>query len=244
MKNTNETWAIIPARSGSKGFPGKNISLLNGMPLLAHSILFAKKLHFIDKILLSTDSNEYKSIGERYGADVPFLRSANASQDTSMEQDILFDIFNQCIENRIKIPRNILWLRPTHPIRDLSVFINGYNLFTSGNFSSVCVVTPEDPRIFCNFNGCLHPITNDFGMRSMVRRQDCIPAYRIFSGEYFPMPSSYNEQFLGDRLGFVEQSKICNFDIDYEEDLNYLNYLINTPKGKILYGGLIAYNQK
>ena len=61
--NKKILWAIIPARSGSVGLKNKNITSFLGKPLLAHSINFAKKLKFIDKILLSTDSKKYKKIG-------------------------------------------------------------------------------------------------------------------------------------------------------------------------------------
>ena len=60
MHKNLQTWAIIPARSGSKGIKNKNIIPFIDIPLLAHSINFAKKLKFIDKIILSTDSKKYQ----------------------------------------------------------------------------------------------------------------------------------------------------------------------------------------
>ena len=72
MKKKINFWAIIPARSGSKGLKNKNIKPFLGIPLLVHSINFAKKLKFINKIILSTDSNKYKQIGIKNGAEVPF----------------------------------------------------------------------------------------------------------------------------------------------------------------------------
>ena len=60
------TWAIIPARSGSKGLKNKNIKIFLKKPLLVHSINFGKKLNFIDKVFLSTDSSLYKKIGKKY----------------------------------------------------------------------------------------------------------------------------------------------------------------------------------
>ena len=87
MKKNNVLWAIIPARSGSKGLKDKNISSFLNKPLLTHSINFAKKLKFVDKIILSTDSEKYSEIGLKYGAEVP-LRSKNASKSNSMEEDV------------------------------------------------------------------------------------------------------------------------------------------------------------
>ena len=96
-------WAIIPARSGSKRLPDKNIKKFLKNPLIFHSINFAKKLKFIDNIFISTDSKKYKKmIEKKYDIKVPFLRSKSAASDKSMEEDILFDIFKKCKKNKYK----------------------------------------------------------------------------------------------------------------------------------------------
>jgi CMP-N,N'-diacetyllegionaminic acid synthase len=224
-------WAIIPARSGSKGFPGKNISTIMGVPLITHSINFAKKLKFVNKIILSTDSDEYATIGRQSGAEVPFLRSSEASQDLSMEEDILEDIRLNCLQHNINIPEDILWLRPTHPFRDIAVYNEAYFKYITGQFSSVCIVTMEDPRIFFNRNEFLQSELTNFNNRSMVRRQDCENSYRIFGGEFFPFPLHYDKQFLGKSVGFKITNKLCKFDIDYPEDIEYIEYLLRTSSG-------------
>lgn len=239
MSKQDEIWALVPARSGSKGFPGKNVAQLNGLPLLTHSIIFAKSLPFVTKVVLSTDSEEYAEIGRKYGAHVPFLRSDAASADLSMEEDILLDFSNQANSRGIELPRSLLWLRPTHPLREHSVFVEAHEKFKSGKYSAICVVTPEDPRIFNVRNDCIQPVTSDFQGRSMIRRQDCAPAYRIFSGEIFHTPDGFDPHFLGDRIGFAAQSRQCRFDIDYQEDLDYLNYLLSTEAGSQRYGHLV-----
>jgi CMP-N,N'-diacetyllegionaminic acid synthase len=72
--NKKILWAIIPARSGSVGLKNKNITSFLGKPLLAHSINFAKKLKFVDKILLSTDSQKYKKIGYKIWSRSTFFK--------------------------------------------------------------------------------------------------------------------------------------------------------------------------
>ena len=79
MKNI----AIIPARSGSKGLKDKNIRNLNGRPLLAWTIDAAVRSGEFDEIMVSTDSGAYAEIARRYGADVPFLRSAETASDSA-----------------------------------------------------------------------------------------------------------------------------------------------------------------
>lgn len=77
--------ALIPARSGSKRVPGKNIHLLAGHPLIAYTICAAKQSGIFSSILASTDSEEYAQISKQYGAEVPFLRPADISGDLSLD---------------------------------------------------------------------------------------------------------------------------------------------------------------
>ena len=80
--------AIIPARSGSKGVPGKNIALLGGHPLIAFSIA-AAKLAGIERVIVSTDSEEYASVAMRYKAEIPFMRPAEISSDQSTDFEFM-----------------------------------------------------------------------------------------------------------------------------------------------------------
>ena len=75
--------ALIPARSGSKGLPHKNIKDYEDIPLLVHSINIAKQCDYINDIVVTTDSEEYKIIAEKYGANCPFLRPTEISDDLS-----------------------------------------------------------------------------------------------------------------------------------------------------------------
>ena len=80
--------ALIPARSGSKRVVNKNITPLNGHPLIAYSIVSAIESNIFDQVVVSTDSEEIKNISEYYGANVPFIRPSEYSQDKS--PDILW----------------------------------------------------------------------------------------------------------------------------------------------------------
>ena len=82
-------FALIGARSGSKGVPDKNIYPLVGHPLLAWSVACARRCGLVDRVLLSTDSEEYAEVGLRYGAEVPFLRPAELAADHSLDTDFV-----------------------------------------------------------------------------------------------------------------------------------------------------------
>ena len=229
MSNKTVLWAIIPARSGSKGLKDKNITPFLGKPLLSHSINFAKKLKFIDKIILSTDSKKYKKIGLRNGAEVPFLRSKKASNSNSMEEDVLEDIRKKLKKSRKQLPDYILWLRPTCPLRDLKLYNKAYQKFKKLK-KSICVVSRTDPRVFTSKNDKLIPLNKNFKDRSMVRRQDCEPAFKIFYGEFFKFPKNYNKMFLGKQIYFVEQDNLCNIDIDTKDQMQTNEKIIKLNK--------------
>ena len=109
--------AIIPARGGSKGVPHKNIIELNGHPLLAYSIA-AAKLAGVERVLISTDSEEYAEIAKHYGAEVPFLRPDELSNDQSTDYDFMRHAMEWVRANEGIEPEYWLHIRPTTPLRD------------------------------------------------------------------------------------------------------------------------------
>ena len=84
----NKIIAIIPCRSGSKGIKNKNIKKIFGKPLIYYSIFFALQCKFIDRVIVSTDSKRYKKISKSFGAEGPFLRPKNISNDWSLDIDL------------------------------------------------------------------------------------------------------------------------------------------------------------
>ena len=111
--------AIIPARSGSKSVKDKNIRVMNGKPMIAYSIEQALASKLIDRVIVSTDSEDYKKIAEEYGAEVPFLRPAEISGDFSLDIDVFKHALEWLKENENYTPDIFVHLRPTHPIRDV-----------------------------------------------------------------------------------------------------------------------------
>ncbi len=110
--------ALIPARSGSKSIPHKNIRIVGGLPLLAHSIHHALVAHGVDRVIVSTDSADYASIALEHGAEVPFVRPANISGDLATDLDVFTHALNWLGEHDGWTPDICVHLRPTHPVRD------------------------------------------------------------------------------------------------------------------------------
>lgn len=125
----NEIIAIIPARSGSKTILDKNIKDLNGFPVIAYSIAAAKLSRKINRIIVSTDSNYYASIAREFGAEVPFLRPSKYSGDNSLDRDFFIHAIDWFKENKQKIPKILIHLRPTTPLRLPEVIDDAIDLF-------------------------------------------------------------------------------------------------------------------
>ena len=121
--------AVIPARFGSKGVPGKNIKELAGKPLIAYSILAGIKSKLIDRVIVSTDSDEYASISKDYGAEVPFIRPNEYSDDNSTDYDFVKHLLDWLAEYEGNTPDYIVHLRPTTPFRDPKVLDNAIKKF-------------------------------------------------------------------------------------------------------------------
>ena len=233
MKNDKNKliYAVIPARSGSKGLKDKNIKVLNGKPLIGYTIDFAKALG-VDKIICSTDSKKYASIAKKLGADVPFLRSKEAANDNAMEQDILKDLYKKFKEYNIKQPDYIIWLRPTFVFRSIDAvrhciqILNKDETITSAR--TVCVT---ESRLYkMDQSNILIPDFND-NNKSMIRRQDVGKKFKVYSTDVI-RANNYNtsDDFLGRKVYGVEVNKICGMDIDDEIDFSIVESLVKHNK--------------
>lgn len=112
-----KTVAIIPARGGSKGVPGKNLRPLRGHPLIAYSIAAARLARSIDRVIVSTDDRDIADVSRRYGADVPFLRPAEFAKDSSPDREFLMHAL-EWFDGQLQTPDFFVHLRPTTPLRD------------------------------------------------------------------------------------------------------------------------------
>lgn len=214
-----KTIAIIPARGGSKRIPKKNIRLLGELPLLAHSILYAKEnWEIIDEVYVSTDDNEIKKIALQFGAKVidrPISLSGDFEPTVSALKHVL-----ESIENDIE---NVVLLQATNPLRPRNLLKESFEIYQNGNYDSLFSVTQNYQKFGKIENKKYIPFNYKIGERS----QDLEPLYyengllyiskakliledKIISEEAFPF--KVNHIFAG-------------VDIDNQEDLEYAEYL-------------------
>lgn len=145
MINQLKILAIIPARSGSKRIPNKNVKIFCGKPLLVHSVECAKRSRYIDRVVVSTDAQGVADVAIQAGAEAPFLRPAEFSTDEATD----FVVFKHALEwfekNESYIPDIVVQLRPTSPLRTVEQVDEAIRLL-SLNPSADSVRTVAEPE--------------------------------------------------------------------------------------------------
>ena len=108
---------LILARGGSKGIPRKNLALLRGLPLIAHTILSARKAASIERLIVTTDDEEIAGVARDFGAEVPFMRPAELAGDLTPDLPVFVHALTWLEEQERYRPELIAHLRPTSPLR-------------------------------------------------------------------------------------------------------------------------------
>jgi CMP-N,N'-diacetyllegionaminic acid synthase len=171
--------AIVPARAGSKGVPGKNIRTLAGRTLLDYAALAARDSGVIDRIVLSTDSDEIADAGKRAGLEVPFMRPASLAQDDTP----MLPVIQHAIESLAAdgwTPDVIVLLQPTSPLRRASHVRDAVTRLKETKADSVVSVIELPRHLSPDYvmrieDGVLHPFLPEGA--AVTRRQDARPAY-------------------------------------------------------------------
>ena len=137
LSQVNNVIAVIPARSGSKGVPNKNIRLIDGIPLIAYSIVAALKSTLIDRVIVSTDSEEYAELARSYGAETPFIRPEEISGDSATDVEFFKHAIDWLHENEGFLPEYFVHLRPTTPFRDPKILDKAIEEFVCSKYSAL-----------------------------------------------------------------------------------------------------------
>lgn len=132
---------LITARGGSKGIPRKNIKLLVGKPLIAHTIDAAKESGVFDRIIVSTDDAEIAEVAKQYGTEVPFMRPAELAGDTTPTLPVLVHALEWLKEHESYVPDTVMLLQPTAPLRSPEHIREAVELFTQSGADSVVSVS-------------------------------------------------------------------------------------------------------
>lgn len=230
--------AIIPARGGSKGLPGKNIKKLKGKPLIAYTIEAALKAKGIDKVIVSTDDQEIAKVAVEAGADVPFMRPDYLASDTSSAVDVyihavetLNDIYNMKIDK-------FAVLLPTAPLRGHIHIEEALELFYKENADTLVSMKDAPVPISWYFSADKRArIKNlEAGNGSPTINRQKNAQYYIPNGAIYIL--DYN--LLKDKRTYYSDNTIMyhmkdedSVDIDTLQDFEYAEFLLDKHNGGI-----------
>lgn len=235
---TRDVIAIIPARSGSVGVKGKNIVPLGGHPLIAYSIAVAKLMH-VKRILVSTDSEEYATIARRYGAEIPFLRPTDISQESSTDFEFMRHAMEWLKQYEGSVPEYWLHLRPTTPLRipevleDALSMIQRYPEATSLRSGHEA---PESPFkwFLKDKSGFFMGLRDDLTPEKVNLPRQVYPTVYTPDGYVDIVRSSYvlNHSELHGSKMLVHESPQCT-EIDTKADLEYVEYQLQRDGSRL-----------
>ncbi|OCB76549.1 cytidylyltransferase domain-containing protein [Flavobacterium crassostreae] len=217
MKNI----VILPARGGSKRLPNKNSMLLEGIPLLVHSIAYAKNNRdIIDEIYVSTDDAEIKKIALDHGVQV-IDRPEHISGDLEPTITALQHVL-ESIENNVT---NVIVLQPTNPLRPENLLKEAFAKFINNRSSSLFTVSRNHHKLGTIVQDCFVPINYKSGQRT----QDLNPLYFENGLLYICDAKQIKKGIIMDKNSFpyLVNHVFANVDIDTQDDFEYAAYLLN-----------------
>lgn len=219
--------AIIPARGGSKGIERKNIRVIAGLPLIAHSILSAKEVKLIDRVIISTDDSEIAKVARDYSAEVIF-RPEELCGDIIMPDFALLHVLDYLKQNENYEPDLVVFLQPTSPLRKPHAIEDAIQTLQRKDADSLfsgCAVHGFVWRT--NKDGDVSSFSYDYANRP--RRQDA-PKDFIENGSIYvfkPWVLRKNNNRLGGKIAMYEMSAVESFQIDEPNDLLLIEHLMS-----------------
>ena len=230
------TVAFIFARGGSKGLPGKNIKIFSGKPLIAWSIQQAKQVKAIDRVIISTDSIEIAKIAKNCGAEVPFLRPKDISEDDTPEWKAWRHALSFLLENEGKIPDIMLSIPTTAPLRRVGDIEKCLNLYKKGDVD--VIITTKDSHRSPYFNMVKDDENGNVSLiikpkEKLYRRQDADVVYDMATVAYVMDPQFVmrNDSIFDGRVKAVKVPLETSIDIDTMFDFKMAEFFLSQRNG-------------
>jgi N-acylneuraminate cytidylyltransferase len=237
----NNIVALIPARSGSKGVPNKNIRHIDGIPLIAYSIAAALKSTLVDRVIVSTDSEEYAELAISYGAEAPFIRPKDISGDLATDVEFFKHVIDWLQENENFVPEYFVHLRPTTPFRDPKILDKAIEEFVGSGYSALRSCHKMSESSYKTFE-----VENDI-FKCICNGGSDIESSNI-ARQAFPVTYDANGYIdivrseMISKCNLIHGSKVKAFitdtahEIDEISDIDFLEYLIQkNPESKDIF---------
>ena len=228
--------AIIPARSGSKRIPGKNIKSFAGKPIISYSIAAAKNTGLFGRIIVSTDCKRIAEVAKYAGAEVPFIRPPELSDDNTTTAPVLKHAINWLEANGERIDY-FCCIYPTAPLIRWEDIKKAFNVLCEKKASEVFSVTTFD---FCIFRGLKISEEGHLEMfwpeNELVRSQDLPQAYHDAGQFYWFNKEAFNKNkrvWLPEALPYLIPRYLVQ-DIDTPADWEDVEVMYEVCKRKSL----------
>jgi CMP-N-acetylneuraminic acid synthetase len=223
--------AIIPARGGSKRLPRKNLKLLGGKPLVAHTLAAAQDSGCFEQVLLSSDDEEILGIAANYPVVEPWVRPEQLSGDRVTALELVCDITSDpAIQEAYDV---VALLLPTCPFRTAAHIREGFELLTPDVDGVVSLTTYEfPPQLSVTLEqGLITPVFEPCPLiTGNTRSQDQKVIYRPNGGFYIQWMKSFreNRNFWKGKVRGYEMDRLDSADIDTELDLQYAQFVLEN----------------
>jgi CMP-N,N'-diacetyllegionaminic acid synthase len=222
------TLVVIPARSGSKGLPDKNIKVLNGKPLIHYSIEVAQQIFNNEDICVSTDSDKYIKVAENTGLRIPFVRPETLSTDKATTQDVLLHCLD-FYEQKGVFYDYILLLQPTSPFREKN-HLKDILMVNNEECDMIVSVKEADSNPYYvsleeNEEGYLKKLMKG----KFTRRQDCPKVYEYNGSMYLISVKSLKNTLISNfkKIRKYEMHSKYSIDIDNQLDFDFAEFIMN-----------------
>jgi len=222
MKEKKSILAIIPAKGTSKRIPGKNLKDLAGKPMVAYILETAKRVEGIDRIVVSTDSEEVKRVAEKYGAEVPFIRPKELTVDDVTTREVLEHAVTWLEEHERYVPDYVLLLYPTSPLLKRERIEEAVRIALERDSDSVFSGCYDKGHYWIEVEGGwerLYP-------KKQVNSQYQVPLVVENGAIYLTKTSLIKRQYVADKADVVIMDPEESIDVDYPEDFEQVARLL------------------
>ncbi len=216
--------ALIPARGGSKGVPGKNLRVVGGRSLIERAVAAVRDSGVVDRILVSTDSEEIAEAAAKVGAEVPFLRPPELATDRAPMAPVIHHAITTFERHAGITIDTLVFTEPTVPFRTAAHVAKAVNRYREGDCQSVISVCPLERKpenIFVkDVDGHLTRYIRE-PWKSFANRQEMASLCRLSSGLYVVGRDAFfsHERLVVEPVGFIEMTALESVNIDEELDL-------------------------
>lgn len=219
-------YAIIPAKGRSTRIPGKNLKTLAGKPMLAHILETVCKAEGVERVIVSTDSIDVQKVAEEYGAEVPFIRPPELTEDTVTTQEVLDHALRWLEEHEGRTPDYILLVYPTSPLLKRERIEEAIQIMRRRGSDSVVSGHYDKGHYWVEVEGGwerLYP-------KKQVNSQWQTPLFVENGAIYLTRSDIVRRQYVADKADIVLMAEDENVDVDYPEDFEKVERLLQGER--------------